>query len=98
MIGVAIQNIEYVESGGPILMDVLWAVVNLAIIPWGDLINAVVLVPNVEVAGLQEAIDLTLRESIVEKGEGGHYGNQQGSSRFEDTAQFVQPEELRFFR
>ena len=31
MIGVAIQNIEYVESGGPILMDVLWAVVDLAI-------------------------------------------------------------------
>ena len=38
----AIQNIEYVESDGPILMDVLWAVVDLAIVPWGDLINAVV--------------------------------------------------------
>ena len=95
---VAIQNIEYVESGGPILMDVLWAVVYLAIVPWGDLINAVVLVPDVEVAGLQKAVHLMLRESVVEDGEGGHYSNQQGSSRFEDAAQFVQPEELRFFR
>jgi hypothetical protein len=89
MVGVAIQNIEYIESGGPILMDVLWAVIYLAIVAWGYLINAVVLVPDVEVAGLQEALALALRESVVENGEGGQDGNQQGPSWFEDTAQFV---------
>ena len=86
MIGVAIQNVEYIEAEGPILMDVFWAVVDLSIVPRRDLINAVGLVPNVEVAGLQEVVYIMFGQSVVEKREVGHHGNQRGSARFENTA------------
>jgi hypothetical protein len=65
MISVAVQDIEYIESGGPVVMDIFWAVVDLAIIPRFHLINAVRLVPDVEVSSLQEVIHLTFGESVV---------------------------------
>ena len=60
MISVAVQDIEDFESGGPILMDIFWAVVDLAIIPRFHLINAIRLVADVEVSGLQETAQLTV--------------------------------------
>lgn len=85
MVGVAIQNVEYIEAEGPIPMDVFWAVVDLPIIPRREFIDAIGLVPKVEVVGLQKALYILVGQSVVENRAGGHHGNQRGSTRLENA-------------
>ena len=97
MVGIAIQDVENVEAGGPIPMNVFGSVVDSPIISRRKFIDPVGLVAKVEVVGRQKTLYVRVGQSVGDNRAGAHHSNQRGSTRFENTGQFVQPEKLCFF-